>query len=464
MELKFYKKATKPSNLSIGSIWFNPNTKRIELSTGDNTSDVYGSNIQDASILDNTLTITKIDGSSVSLNPSDSTFDASAITSGTIALDRLPQGALERLFIVTDEASAMNTDCQEGDTIQVVGNSNKMYFCVNASATTFATKFHEYTAGTATSVPWSGVTGKPTIPTKTSQLANDSGFLTSAPVTSVNGQTGDVTIASNGALVYTAESLSAFTNILSYDDMINAVTAGREIWLIYNSDYYSLNKLLQTSDRTDFYFSATSLGEIKTIYIVWLADSGFRNINQHIYEISSDVATSSTFGLVKIGDNISVSDGTISVPTATSSTLGVVKVGSGLSVSNGTVSVDSSSYQTKLVSGTSVKTINGSSILGSGDITVSVPIATSSTLGKVMVPTSGNLTIDSSGNIKVPTASSSTAGVVKVGTGLKISSGVLSTSSSIPTAISDLTNDLDTETWTFTLDDGTTTTKTIYVQ
>ena len=34
-----------------------------------------------------------------------------------------------------------------------------------------------------------------TIPTKTSQLQNDSGFLTSAPVSSVNGQTGAVTLA-----------------------------------------------------------------------------------------------------------------------------------------------------------------------------------------------------------------------------------------------------------------------------
>ena len=33
-----------------------------------------------------------------------------------------------------------------------------------------------------------------TVPTKTSELTNDSGFITSAPVTSVNGQTGAVTI------------------------------------------------------------------------------------------------------------------------------------------------------------------------------------------------------------------------------------------------------------------------------
>ena len=33
------------------------------------------------------------------------------------------------------------------------------------------------------------------IPTKTSQLDNDSGFITSAPVTSVNGKTGAVTLS-----------------------------------------------------------------------------------------------------------------------------------------------------------------------------------------------------------------------------------------------------------------------------
>lgn len=40
----------------------------------------------------------------------------------------------------------------------------------------------------------SDITDFPTIPTKTSDLTNDSGFITSAPVTSVNGQTGDVTV------------------------------------------------------------------------------------------------------------------------------------------------------------------------------------------------------------------------------------------------------------------------------
>ena len=41
---------------------------------------------------------------------------------------------------------------------------------------------------------YNDLTNKPTIPTKTSDLTNDSGFLTSAPVSSVNGNTGAVTV------------------------------------------------------------------------------------------------------------------------------------------------------------------------------------------------------------------------------------------------------------------------------
>jgi len=41
---------------------------------------------------------------------------------------------------------------------------------------------------------YADLTGKPTIPTKTSDLQNDSGYITSAPVASVNGQTGTVVL------------------------------------------------------------------------------------------------------------------------------------------------------------------------------------------------------------------------------------------------------------------------------
>ena len=57
-----------------------------------------------------------------------------------------------------------------------------------------------------------GQTGTVTVnvPTKTSELTNDSGFITSAPVTSVNGQTGAVTIA-------VPDAISDLTNDMVYD-------------------------------------------------------------------------------------------------------------------------------------------------------------------------------------------------------------------------------------------------------
>lgn len=57
-----------------------------------------------------------------------------------------------------------------------------------------------------------------TVPTKTSELTNDSGFLTSAPVTSVNGQTGAVTVnvpTTTGELTNNGDGSSAFVTYLN---------------------------------------------------------------------------------------------------------------------------------------------------------------------------------------------------------------------------------------------------------
>lgn len=131
------------------------------------------------------------DGSSnVSINSTLNGFDASKITSGTINADRLPEipiskipaAAMERLYVVESQSAAMSLTIQKGDVVQI-GSGGPMYFCVSESASTFATKFKEFTAGSATSVPWSGVTNAPT---KLSQFTNDSGFTTNkGTVTSV---------------------------------------------------------------------------------------------------------------------------------------------------------------------------------------------------------------------------------------------------------------------------------------
>lgn len=131
------------------------------------------------------------DGSTnISISTTLANIDASKITSGTINADRLPEipiskipaAAMERLYVVESQSAAMSLTIQEGDVVQI-GSGGPMYFCVSESASTFATKFKEFTAGSATSVPWSGVTNAPT---KLSQFTNDSGFTTNkGTVTSV---------------------------------------------------------------------------------------------------------------------------------------------------------------------------------------------------------------------------------------------------------------------------------------
>lgn len=131
------------------------------------------------------------DGSTnISISTTLANIDASKITSGTLNADRLPEipiskipaAAMERLYVVESQSAAMSLTIQEGDVVQI-GSGGPMYFCVSESASTFATKFKVFTAGAATSVPWSGVTNAPT---KLSQFTNDSGFTTNkGTVTSV---------------------------------------------------------------------------------------------------------------------------------------------------------------------------------------------------------------------------------------------------------------------------------------
>ena len=153
------------------------------------------------------------DGSSnVSINSTLNGFDASKITSGTLNADRLPEipiskipaAAMERLYVVESQSAAMSLTIQEGDVVQI-GSGGPMYFCVSESASTFPTKFKVFTAGAATSVPWSGVTNAPT---KLSQFNNDAGYLTSVPAQTWESITGKPTFAT----VATSGSYNDLTN------------------------------------------------------------------------------------------------------------------------------------------------------------------------------------------------------------------------------------------------------------
>ena len=121
-------------------------------------------------------------------------LDASKITSGTISIDRLPQGALERLTVVANDTARFkltSTSVQKGDTLKVT-STGKMYYVVDESKLSTEDGYEVYAAGTAASVPWSGVTGKPSTYTPSSHTHTKSqitDFPSSLPANGGNSST-----------------------------------------------------------------------------------------------------------------------------------------------------------------------------------------------------------------------------------------------------------------------------------
>lgn len=247
---------------------------------------------------------TTFDGSSnVSINSTLANIDASKITSGTLNADRLPEipiskipaAAMERLYVVESQSAAMSLTIQEGDVVQI-GSGGPMYFCVSESASTFATKFKEFTAGSATSVPWSGVTGKPTFATvATSGSYND---LTNKPtIPSLSGYATQSWVTSQGYLT----SVPVATSSAYGGIQIGYTTSGKNYAVQLSNGKAYVN--VPWTDTNTIYTAGTNISISGTA------------INC-TYSYSLPTATASVLGGVKIGSNISVSSGTISLTSA----------------------------------------------------------------------------------------------------------------------------------------------------
>lgn len=266
-------------------------------------------------------------GSNVTISTTLANFDASKITSGTIDIDRLPKAALERLIVVTDDTARFKlttATVQSGDTVKVT-STGKMYLIKDESKLNSEDGYEPYTASSASSVPWSGVTGKPS---------------TFAPPTAAASTLGGVkvgyTTSGKNYKLQVDASGNAFVNVPWTDNntTYNQATA----------DTLGLVKIGYSSSGKNYAVSLDSNGKMY-VNVPWTD-------NNTTYA----QATSDNLGLVKIGysangKNYPVAlDGSgkmyVNVPwTDTNTTYGVVGAnGSTGLVKNGSTVTSASGY------------------------------------------------------------------------------------------------------------------------
>lgn len=211
-------------------------------------------------------------GSNITISTTLANFDASKITSGTINIDRLPKAALERMVVVADDAARFKlttATAQVGDTVKVTA-TNKMYLVKDDSKLNAEAGYEPYTAGQASSVPWSGVTGKPSTFAPPTSSASVLGGIKVGYTTS--GKNYKVQVDSSG---------NAFVNVPWTDNntTYNQATA----------DTLGLVKIGYTTSGKNYAVSLDSNGKMY-VNVPWTD-------NNTTYA----QATSDKLGLVKIG-------------------------------------------------------------------------------------------------------------------------------------------------------------------
>lgn len=211
-------------------------------------------------------------GSNVTISTTLANFDASKITSGIIDIDRLPKAALERMVVVADDTARFKlttATAQVGDTVKVTA-TNKMYLVKDDSKLNTEDGYEPYTASSASSVPWSGVTGKPS---------------TFAPPTAAASTLGGVkvgyTTSGKNYKLQVDASGNAFVNVPWTDNntTYNQATAGT----------LGLVKIGYTSSGKNYAVSLDANGKMY-VNVPWTDNN-----------TTYTQATSDNLGLVKIG-------------------------------------------------------------------------------------------------------------------------------------------------------------------
>lgn len=272
-----------------------------------------------------TETDTKLNGKANSShthgNGDITSLDASKITSGTISIDRLPQGALERLTVVADDTARFkltSATIQKGDTVKVT-STGKMYYVVDETKLSSESGYEVYAAGTAASVPWSGVTNKPSTYTPSihthtkSQITDFPSFL-----------------PANGGNSATVNGHTVNSNVPA-----NAKFTDTNTWI-------ALKGATTSAAGTAGYAPAPAAGAANR----YLRSDGTWSVPPDT-NTTYPAVTQSAQGLMSAADKkkldgIASGANAYNLPTASASTLGGIKVGSNLSISNGVLSATNS--------------------------------------------------------------------------------------------------------------------------
>lgn len=149
-------------------------------------------------------------------------LDASKITTGIFDIARIPAAALERMISVADQTARYaltTTSVQLGDTVKQI-DTGLLYIVVDTDNLGNSSGYQVYTAGSAASVPWSGVTDKPT--TYSADLIVDgttNKAYTATEKTKLSGIEAAADVTDAGNVGYSVYGTTAKTTLAYADEM-----------------------------------------------------------------------------------------------------------------------------------------------------------------------------------------------------------------------------------------------------